>query len=156
MMACTANASENLPLVGRETGLSLPRYASLKDDEVYVRAGPGQRYPIKFIFQRDMLPVKITHEFAGWRKVVDARGNEGWVFSALVSGKRTGLVMTDGTPVRRDDENNARVVAELSKDVIAPIETCTAAFCQVKGEGYEGWVLREALWGVDPKESFAK
>jgi SH3-like domain-containing protein len=156
MMVGTANASENLPLVGRETGLPLPRYASLKDDEIYVRAGPGQRYPIKFIFQRDQLPVKITHEFAGWRKVIDARGNEGWVYGVLISGKRTALVTADNVKVRRSDENDARSVAELAKDVIVPIETCGVSYCLVKGEGYEGWVDRTTLWGIDPKESFAK
>lgn len=145
-----------LPLVGRDTGLALPRFASLKDDEVYVRAGPGQRYPIKFIYQRDGLPVQIVSEFGGWRKVRDQRGGEGWVYNALVSGARTGLVMQDGVKVRRDASENAAATAELSQGVIASLTTCERDFCAVKGEGFEGFVDRKALWGISPNESFEK
>lgn len=156
MISGAANASENLPLVGRDTGLALPRFASLKDDEVYVRAGPGQRYPIKFIYQRDGLPVQIVSEFGGWRKVKDARGGEGWVYNALVSGARTALVTQGGVKVRRDASENAAATAELSEGVIVHLESCEDDFCAGKGDGFEGWIDRKSLWGITSNESFEK
>ncbi len=156
-IACAqAFADDALQLVGRDTGLALPRFASLKDKEVYVRAGPGQRYPIKFIYQRDGLPVQIVSEFGGWRKLRDQRGGEGWVYNALVSGARSVIVMQNEVKVRRDASENAAATAELSEGVIASLENCDRNFCAVKGEGFEGWVDRKTLWGIAPNESFEK
>lgn len=148
-------AAENLPLVGRDTGLPLPRFASLKDDEVFVRAGPGQRYPIKFVYQRDLLPIEIIGEFGGWRKVRDARGGQGWVYNALVSGQRSVIVQKPQVLVHRKDKKSSPAVAELAQGVIAQLDTCEDDFCKVKGQGFEGWVEREALWGIAENERFA-
>lgn len=155
MILGTAQASENLPLVGRDTGLPLPRFASLKNDEVFVRAGPGQRYPIKFVYQRVLLPVEIIGEFGGWRKVRDARGGSGWVYNALISGQRSVLVQKPDALVHRKPKKNSPAVAELAQGVIAELSTCEDDFCKVEGQGFEGWVVREALWGLSSGEEFA-
>ena len=41
--------------IGRETGLPIPRFVSLNKDKVYLRAGPGRRYPIDWVFKRQNL-----------------------------------------------------------------------------------------------------
>ncbi len=46
-----------------QSGLKLPRFVSLRTEEVNVRAGPGVRYPVKWVFVRRNLPVEITAEF---------------------------------------------------------------------------------------------
>ncbi|MBT3700232.1 MAG: hypothetical protein HOG12_01865, partial [Alphaproteobacteria bacterium] len=46
-----------------------PRFASLRADKVNLRAGPGVRYPISWIFVRKSLPVEILAEFELWRKI---------------------------------------------------------------------------------------
>ena len=38
--------------LGKETGLRVPRFVSMNSSKVNVRAGPGTRYPIKWVFQR--------------------------------------------------------------------------------------------------------
>ena len=62
--------------VGTETGLPIPRYVTLRAKEVNVRAGPGSRFPIEWVFQRPDLPVEIVTEFDTWRKVRDVDGTE--------------------------------------------------------------------------------
>ncbi|HEY9567148.1 MAG TPA: SH3 domain-containing protein, partial [Thalassobaculum sp.] len=54
--------------VGNETGLPIPRYVTLRASEVNVRAGPGVRYPIEWVYQRQNLPVEVVAEFDTWRK----------------------------------------------------------------------------------------
>ena len=76
----------------RGTGLPLPRFVSLKSNNVNVRRGPGQDYDVAFTFVRAGLPVEITDEFDNWRKIRDSEGSEGWVFHSLLSGKRTAIV----------------------------------------------------------------
>src|SRR5581483_8166931 len=51
------------------TGLPLPRFAALRSDDVNLRAGPGTRYPIEWVYKRRDLPMEIEREFEVWRLV---------------------------------------------------------------------------------------
>ncbi len=148
-----ALANEALPMTGRDTGLSLPRYASIKSNEVFVRAGPGQRYPIKFIYQREGLPIQVTKEFDGWRKVIDARGNEGWVHNTLISGRKTALVAIDQAPLKRKPKENSLLSAKLSKDVIVELDECVEGYCEAETGSFKGFIAQNALWGIESVDS---
>ncbi|WP_182996885.1 SH3 domain-containing protein [Gluconacetobacter sacchari] len=77
---------------GTITGLPLPRFAALRADEVNMRSGPGQRYPIEWVYHRRNLPVKIEREFDVWRLVEDSDGQKGWVHQATLVGTRSFVV----------------------------------------------------------------
>jgi SH3-like domain-containing protein len=140
------------------TGLPLPRFVSLKSNDVNVRRGPGQEYEVAFSYVRAGLPVEITQEFDNWRKIRDSEGAEGWVFHSLLSGKRTALVApwdrTGPFPARASADANAAIVIYLEPKVIAKVEECTGTWCQISVQGYEGWIEQERLWGVYPDEQF--
>ncbi len=140
------------------TGLPLPRFVSLKSDNVNVRRGPGQEYEIAFTFVRAQLPVEITQEFDTWRKIRDSDGAEGWVFHSLLSGERTALVAPwdkgGPFPARASADSQARVVIYLQPRVIARVEECTGTWCHISVQGYEAWIEQERLWGVYPNEVF--
>jgi SH3-like domain-containing protein len=142
----------------RGTGLPLPRFVSLKSDNVNARRGPGQEYEIAFTFVRAGLPVEITQEFDTWRKIRDSEGAEGWVFHSLLSGTRTALVAPweagGPFPARQNADSHAAVTAYLEPRVIAEVERCTGTWCLVSVQGYEGWIEQERLWGVYPDEEF--
>jgi len=53
--------------VRRGSGLPVPRFASMRSDEVNVRAGPGTRYPVEWVFQRKNMPVEVVAEFLSSR-----------------------------------------------------------------------------------------
>jgi SH3-like domain-containing protein len=72
-------------------GLPVPRFVSLKSDRVNARAGPGQRYPVEWVFVRRGLPVEVVAESDLWRRVRDMEGVEGWVHKGLLSGQRTAV-----------------------------------------------------------------
>ena len=151
-------SAQEAPGEERGTGLPLPRFVSLKSDNVNVRRGPGQDYDVAFTFVRAGLPVEIVQEFDNWRKIRDSEGSEGWVFHSLLSGKRTALVApwekAGQFPALGEAEASATVVAYLQPRVVADVERCTGAWCLVKGEGYEGWIEQTRLWGVYPDEKF--
>jgi len=77
---------------GRETGLALPRFVSLKSKSVNLRVGPGRKYAITWRYQRRGLPVEVIQEFDQWRRIRDADGVTGWVLHSLLSAKRTAVV----------------------------------------------------------------
>ncbi|WP_264820412.1 SH3 domain-containing protein, partial [Acetobacter pomorum] len=80
------------PPKGTVTGLPLPRYAALRADEVNMRAGPGQRFPIIWVYHRRGMPVRIEREFDVWRLVEDPTGQKGWMQQATLAGGRDFLV----------------------------------------------------------------
>jgi SH3-like domain-containing protein len=144
----------------RGTGLPLPRFVSLKSDEVNVRRGPGQEYEVAFTFVREGLPVEITQEFDNWRKIRDSEGAEGWVFHSLLAGKRTALVAPwdkgGPFPTYVSADAKAPIAAYLEPKVIADVEACTGTWCEIHVKGYEGWIEQERLWGVYPNEVFSE
>lgn len=77
---------------GTVTGLPLPRYASLRADEVNMRAGPGRRFPILWVYHRRGMPIKVEREFDVWRLVEDQTGQKGWMQQATLSGGRDFLI----------------------------------------------------------------
>ncbi len=78
--------------VGTATGLPLPRFVSLKSDEVNARVGPGGDYQIAWVFRRAGLPVEVLGEFENWRQIRDSSGSTGWINAALTSARRTAVV----------------------------------------------------------------
>jgi SH3-like domain-containing protein len=149
-------AAANGEQIGNVTGLTLPRYASLKTDRVNLREGPRKDYATKWVFQRAGLPVEITAESDTWRKVRDSEGAEGWVLHSLLSGRRTGLV----APGKKDQNfkifvrasESADLAATLQSGVIGNIRNCDGAWCLIDGDGFRGYIKQSNLWGVYPDE----
>jgi SH3-like domain-containing protein len=144
--------------VGSKTGLPIPRFVSLKRNEVNVRKGPGKDYGIAWIFKRAGLPVEVTAEFDNWRRIRDAEGSEGWVLHSLLSGERTAIVAPwskdAATALYRSAGDQSPVVARLEAGVLAEVHECTGDWCRVDGDGFAGWIRQSAIWGAYPGERF--
>ena len=138
------------PTKGSNTGLPLPRFASLKTDEVNLRTGPGLRYPIDWVYKRRDLPVQIEREFEVWRLIADEEGVKGWVHQATLVGRRTFVVTGTERTVRADANDAAAPVVRIKPGVIGRIRACeaTASWCQVQVGDYRGWLKRDAFWGI--------
>lgn len=135
-----------------ESGLPLPRFVSLRATEVNLRTGPGIRYPIDWVYRRQGLPVEVVDEFETWRRIRDHEGTTGWVHQSMLTGQRSALVLGEAQVLRSAPEGNAPGVARLEPGVIARLESCEAAWCRLKIEGYEGWLPRETFFGLYPSE----
>ena len=138
--------------LGKETGLRVPRFVSMNSSKVNVRAGPGTRYPIKWVFQRKTLPVQIIAESDTWRKIRDFEGVEGWVHQRMLSGRRRAVVTGAIQQLKREPQETAKTVALLEPGVILRLEKCSGAWCLVEGGSYEGWIGRQNIWGVDAND----
>jgi SH3-like domain-containing protein len=134
------------------TGLPVPRYVSLKSDHVNVRAGPTKDNDVAWIYTRSGLPVEITAEFKNWRRVRDSEGSEGWVYHSLLSGRRTAVVMMKRkdalAPIYDSADQTSAIAARLQVGVVAQVKKCTSSWCHVSGNGFDGWIQQERLWGV--------
>lgn len=132
-----------------KSGQPIPRFVSVKSDKVFVRAGPGVRYPIKWVFKKSGYPVEVVQEFDTWRKVKDHEGAEGWIHQTLLSGKRRVLITEEkGVVMLKKPLSDAKPVAVLEKNVVADVDQCAANWCQAEVAGFKGWIERKSLWGV--------
>lgn len=136
----------------RATGLPVPRFVSLRSDEVSVRYGPGQQYPIRFVFTRRGLPVKITAEFDTWRRIEDHEGEEGWIHSSLLSSQRTVMIQGGVQALRRTPSAESRVLLRAEPGVIGQLFNCQAGWCLIEIAGRRGWLETGALYGVLPED----
>lgn len=146
----SVSTSFEAPDVGRETNLPLPRYVSLKAQKANVRRGPGLTYRIDWVFQRRKMPLQITAEYGHWRHVIDRDDQGGWIHYVLLSGVRTVIVEKDLLALRTKPSETARVRAKLEQNVIAELDDCQGAWCELTAGGYTGWAHKPALWGVGP------
>lgn len=132
-----------------------PWYGSLKKTEVNVRSGPGNQYPILWVYQRPWYPVQVLARYDNYYKLRDVEGEEGWVYIGMVSRKQTGLVGGKSpTPLLRKAEKDAQPVARLAPGVVVDLDGCedgTSAdrFCKVIVNGYKGWLPHRALEMID-------
>ena len=53
-------------------------FLMLKNNKVNVRYGPSLDYPIKFIYKKKFLPVKIIDKKENFRRLIDHKKNSGW------------------------------------------------------------------------------
>lgn len=127
---------------------AIPRFVSLRSGEVNVRAGPGPRYPIKWVFLQKDMPVEVVAEYDTWRKVRDWEGSEGWIHRAMLSSRRSVIATGETRTIRREPSEGSPAVARLAPGMVAVVESCSAGWCRVSASGYDGWLPREGLWGL--------
>lgn len=131
-----------------------PHFASLKSDEVNMRAGPGTNYPIVWVYHRARLPVEVTAEFDVWRRVQDAEGSEGWVHKAMLRNDRYGLTLGKQTALRIKPGDTAPAKAMIGQAVIGNLLACETAWCKLEFKGIKGWMKKADFWGAYPSETF--
>ena len=138
-----------------ETGLTLPRFVSLRSSHINARSGPGARYPIEWVYMQKSAPVEIVAEFELWRKIKDWQGSESWVHKSMLSGKRFAKVTTPGENNLYDKADyKSKVIARVEDEVVGEIAKCPAvnAFCRVRFGNVEGWIPRQNIYGVYSNE----
>jgi len=135
--------------------LPIPRFVSLRTNPINLRAGPGVRYPVDWVYVRRSLPVEVIGEFDTWRRIRDPDGAEGWVHQSMLSGKRTAIVTGGNRALMRTADAGADTLVTLEAGVIVNVQRCPPDImaCRVEINGLQGWLPREHFWGVYPRET---
>lgn len=137
-----------------QSGLPVPRYVSLRADKANMRAGPGDQYPIKWVYQRPGMPLEILAEYFNWRRVRDWQGTEGWMHASMLTGRRYAVITGEARTLRAKPDAASPPVATVEPSVVARVRECRAAspWCELEIKGIRGWLQRSSLWGVYPEE----
>lgn len=148
-----ASLAVAVPARAGDPGLDVPRFASLSADKVYLRQGPTYQNRILWVYRRKGLPVEIVAQYAVWRRVRMPDGATGWVHVAMLSSKRTVVITGKAkAPIRDGASPHARILALAQPGVIAKLDHCEPAACEIDVAGTDGWIAKKNVWGVTPGE----
>jgi SH3-like domain-containing protein len=147
MPALPGSAAEN------DARAKLPRFVSLRSDQVNLRVGPGQTYPIEWLLTRKDMPVEIVKEFQNWRMVRVWQDASGWILDRMLAAERHVIVVGAVRVLRRRPDAQSEIVARAEPGVIAKLLECHAGWCHVDAAGYQGWLQCGDVWGILPDET---
>lgn len=135
--------------------LSIPRFASIKSNEVNARSGPSIKSPVEWVFVKKGEPVEITAEYEQWRQIRDIKGEGGWVHLSVLSGKRSIIVIgKEIINLTKTSEEGSNIIAKVSPEVRCKLNKCNANWCKVSCGRLQGWLPKKILWGVYASEVF--
>lgn len=128
----------------------VPYWASLRYDEVRMRVGPSEEYPIEWVYKRKGLPVKVVRVREGWRYVEDPEGDRGWIARSQLDPERGALVTGKGlADLRAGPSASAALRWRAEPGVVAKLGTCREGWCEVEIAGRKGWIQQSRLWGTE-------
>ena len=122
-------------------------FLSLKKNEVNVRVGPSKDYPIKFTYKKKYLPLQILDKFENWKKIKDFENNSGWIHTSLLSKKKSAINIKNNSILYKKPTIFSEPIAKLEAGRLMIIKKCKKNWCKVNSSSFEGWILKNSLWG---------
>ena len=132
----------------RGSGQIIPRFETLKFNEVRLRKGPSRDHPIDWVYKLKGLPLKIISEFDDWRKVEDFDGVNGWIHRSQLSRKRVVQVISSNSEIKSKPNNDSDILALAEIGVLLNLERCDEIWCRISTQNIKGWILRDNLFGI--------
>ena len=151
-MASSQSLAQEAKVTVRGSGLPVPRYVTLKFNEVNMRAGPGREYPVLWSYNKTGLPLLVEAEFGIWRKVIDHEGTTGWMRGSVLSLRRMVLVTDVSAKIYATANDKGNVIAIAERNALLELQSCPANMCKVASDSVRGWIKRDAIWGVLARE----
>ena len=127
-------------------------FYSLKSDKVNLRAGPAERFPIKWVYQEQNYPVEVIDTFEMWRQIREADGTIGWVHQKMLKPTRYVIIQSEDK-LLSSPSVSGKVVAYVQPGVIGRVHSCPSGdYCLLQfsyeDRKVEGWFPRRFVWGL--------
>ncbi|MBQ3695687.1 MAG: hypothetical protein II938_01790 [Alphaproteobacteria bacterium] len=127
-------------------------FYSLGADQVNLRAGPAERFPIKWVYQEKHYPVEVIDSFEHWRQIREIDGTIGWVHQKMLKDARY-VVIQEEDKLLSSPSLSGKVIAYVQPGVVARVHSCPAGdYCLLKfsyeDKKIEGWFPRRFVWGL--------
>ena len=122
-------------------------FLMLKYKEANVRYGPGFDYPIKFIYKKKYLPIKVIDKKDEFRRIIDIKNNSGWIHKTQLRKNKSFILLEDQLLYLKPTKYS-KPILKISKGRLLLAKKCKKKWCEVKTEEYEGWISTGNLWGI--------
>ena len=124
-------------------------FVMLKNNKVNVRYGPSFDYPIKYVYLKKSLPIKVIDKKENFRRIIDHKHNSGWIHTSQLK-KSSSVILTDNQYVFSKPTKFSEPLAIAEKGKLILLEKCKNNWCKLSNEDVSGWMLFENFWGVLP------
>ena len=123
-------------------------FLTLRYDEVNLRQGPSDEYPVKIFYKKKFLPVLIQDKSDNFRKIRDHENNTGWIHISQLSKKKAAIVIKEELIMFKNPTVYSQPIVVLKKGRLTKIIKCKNVWCKAKTDNYKGWIKKESLWGL--------
>ncbi len=122
-------------------------FLSLKNKKVNVRYGPSFDYPIKYIYKKKFLPIKVIDKKENFRKIIDYKKNSGWIHkSQLIKSKS--LIVTAEKILFKKPTKYSEPLVKLEEGRLLIFKKCEKNWCNIESDQYSGWIDKNNIWGI--------
>jgi len=121
-------------------------YLSLKKNKVNVRYGPSFESPVKFVYKKINLPIKLIDKKENWRRVIDLKNNSGWIHSSQLKPNNS-IIPLEEKILFRKPTLFSKPLAKIQKGKVLIIQKCLNGWCKIKANKFKGWVKTDNIWG---------
>ena len=122
-------------------------YLILKNNKVNVRYGPGFDYPIKFVYKKKNLPIKVIDKKENFRRIIDFKNNSGWIHASQLK-KGEAFILLEDQILFKNPTKYSKPILKIAKGRLLVVKKCKKIWCRVKTENYTGWIKSEKVWGT--------
>ena len=122
-------------------------YLLLKNNKVNVRYGPGFDYPIKFIYKKKNLPIRVIDKKENFRRIIDFKNNSGWIHASQLK-KGEAFILLEDQILFKKPTKYSKPILKIAKGRLLVVKKCKKIWCRVKTENYTGWIKSEKVWGT--------
>ena len=121
-------------------------FLSLKNKKVNVRYGPGFNYPIKYIYKKKFLPVKVIDKKENFRRIIDNKKNGGWIHISQLKQSKSFITVSNKILFKKPTKFS-KPLAKIETGRLLIVKKCERNWCLVETKSFKGWVDEENLWG---------
>ena len=134
-------------LVNNTLGNEKDYFLTLKYNKVNVRQGPSSEYPVKFIYKKKYLPVKIIDSKDNFRKIIDLKNNDGWIHTSQLTKKKSAINISNLSIVFKKPNIYSQPLVRLEKGKMVTIKKCKGEWCKILVQNNQLWIQKKFLWG---------
>ena len=121
-------------------------FLMLKNKKVNVRYGPSFDYPIKYVYRKIFLPVKVIDKKENFRRIVDHKKNSGWIHISQLR-KSKSLIATSNKILFKKPTKYSKPLAKIEKGRLLIVKKCEKNWCNIQTDKYSGWIDKTNIWG---------
>ena len=124
-------------------------FVMLKNNKVNVRYGPSFEYPIKYVYLKKNLPIKVIDKKENFRRIIDHKHNSGWIHTSQLK-KSSSIILTKNQFIFSKPTKFSEPVAIAEKGKLILIKKCKENWCKSTNNEITGWILFDNFWGRLP------
>jgi len=121
-------------------------FFSLKNNKVNVRYQPTLNSPIKYIYKKINLPVKLIDKKENFRRIIDLKNNSGWIHRSQLKESNS-IINLKNKILFKKPSNFSKPILKLERGRLLIIKKCQNDWCYINTGDYSGWIETDNIWG---------